>query len=193
MTMTSRSRPLLYLSLAIVCAPALLEHATVGQEASPPPSHQRWTNGLPADPSFFPIAVWLQSPVNALRYKSAGINLYVGLWRGPTVDQLAMLKEAGMSVICEQNATALKNKDNPIIVGWMHGDEPDNAQSLGQGKGYGPPIPPDTIVRDYQRIKLADSSRPVMLNLGQGVAWDNYIGRGVRRRHPEDYPKYIEG
>jgi hypothetical protein len=29
--------------------------------------------------------------------------------------------------------------------------------------------------------------------MGQGVAWDNYIGRGVRRNHPEDYPQYIKG
>ena len=36
-----------------------------------------------ADPSFFPIAVWLQSPAQAGRYKEAGINLYVALWRGP--------------------------------------------------------------------------------------------------------------
>jgi hypothetical protein len=33
----------------------------------------------------------------------------------------------------------------------------------------------------------------VFLNLGQGVAYDNYIGRGVRRNHPEDYPLYIRG
>jgi hypothetical protein len=32
-----------------------------------------------------------------------------------------------------------------------------------------------------------------LLNLGQAVAWDNYIGRGVRRNHPEDYPEYIRG
>jgi hypothetical protein len=25
------------------------------------------------------------------------------------------------------------------------------------------------------------------------VAWDDYIGRGVRRRHPEDYAEYIAG
>jgi hypothetical protein len=25
------------------------------------------------------------------------------------------------------------------------------------------------------------------------VAWDNYIGRGVRRNHPEDYPEYLRG
>jgi hypothetical protein len=37
-----------------------------------------------SDPNFFPLAVWLQSPNNAAKYKAAGINTYVGLWRGPT-------------------------------------------------------------------------------------------------------------
>ena len=83
--------------------------------------------------------------------------------------------------------------DDPAIIGWMHGDEPDNAQSLGQGKGYGPPIPPDKIIEDYKRIRSRDPSRPVLLNLGQGVAWDQWIGRGVRRNHPEDYLEYVKG
>src|SRR2546423_7241734 len=56
----------------------------------------RWKNGPPTDPKFFPIAVWLQSPKNAARYKAAGINTYVGLWRGPTEEQLQGLKDAGM-------------------------------------------------------------------------------------------------
>ncbi len=153
----------------------------------------RWARGLPTDESYFPIAVWLQDPRNAARYRAAGINLYVGLWRGPTSNQLAQLREAGMPVICAQNRLALEHKDNPIIVGWMHDDEPDNAQSLGEGKGYGPPVLPGTIVRDYERMRATDPSRPVMLNLGQAVAWDNYIGRGVRRNHPEDYPEYLKG
>src|SRR5262245_54635261 len=46
-----------------------------------------------ADPSFFPIAVWLQDPANASKYKDIGINVYVGLWRGPTEKQLAELKK----------------------------------------------------------------------------------------------------
>jgi hypothetical protein len=33
----------------------------------------------------------------------------------------------------------------------------------------------------------------VLLNLGQGVANDQYIGRGVRRNHPEDYREYLQG
>ena len=46
---------------------------------------------------------------------------------------------------------------------------------------------------DFKRIREREPSRPVLLNLGQGVAYDQYIGRGVRRNHPEDYSKYIQG
>jgi hypothetical protein len=155
-------------------------------------SYAHWKNGPSTSENYFPIAVWLQNPANAARYKAAGINLYVGLYNGPTSNHLATLQKAGVSVICGQRR-GLEYKDNPIIVGWMHGDEPDNAQSLGQGKGYGPPILPEVIVRNYERIRADDPTRPVLLNLGQGVAYDNYIGRGVRRRHLEDYPEYIKG
>jgi hypothetical protein len=185
------TRPTLVLLLTLCCL------ANAGRAQEPKLATERtvpkWKNGPPGEEGYFPIAVWLQDPKNAARYKAAGINLYVGLWRGPTSNQLAELQRAGMSVICGQNRAGLENKDHPSIVGWMHGDEPDNAQSLGQGKGYGPPILAEKIVSDYERIRAADPTRPVLLNLGQGVAWDNYIGRGVRRNHPEDYPEYIKG
>lgn len=145
------------------------------------------------DPGVFPIAVWLQNPANAPRYQQAGVNLYVGLWRGPTEDQLAELKRHDMRVICGQNRVGLAHRDDATIVGWMHGDEPDNAQSRRDGRGYDPPILPARIVEDYQRLKRADPSRPVLLNLGQGVAWDGWYGRGVRTNHPEDYPEYVRG
>jgi hypothetical protein len=151
------------------------------------------TSGVLNDPNFFPLAVWLQSPANAARYKAAGINTYVGLWRGPTEEQLTQLKQQGMHVICSQNAAGLAHKDDPTIIAWMHGDEPDNAQRIRGEKGYGPPILPAKIVEDYRQRKEVDPSRPVLLNLGQGVAWDQYIGRGVRRNHPEDYAEYVQG
>lgn len=182
-------RERLALVLAIV---AILSCLAAG--ADPAASgYQTWTHGPSTDPGYFPIAVWLQNPQNAARYKQAGINTFVGLWRGPTEVQLNQLAAAGMKLICDQNKVALQNLDNPVIIGWMHGDEPDNAQSLGEGKGYGPPVPAETIVKDYLRIRAADPTRPVMLNLGQGVAWDGWYGRGVRTNHPEDYPGYIEG
>jgi hypothetical protein len=155
--------------------------------------YMKWENGPPHDAGFFPIAVWLQNPGKAQRYRAAGFNTYVGLWNGPTENQLADLKKAGMKVICHQNEVGLKHVDDPTLVGWMHGDEPDNAQSLGRGKGYGPPIPTNKIIEDYERIRRADASRPVLLNLGQGVAWDGWHGRGVRTNHPEDYVEYVKG
>ncbi|MBP7827302.1 MAG: hypothetical protein KA236_12190 [Verrucomicrobia bacterium] len=151
-------------------------------------THSPWNQ-----PDFFPIGVWLQSPANAGRYRAAGINTYVGLWKGPTEAQLTALKQAGLYVICDQNKVALRNLDQSSIIAWMHGDEPDNAQSLGEGRGWGPPIPPAQIVADYHRLRTADPTRPVLLNLGQGVAWDGWHGRGVRSNHPEDYPEYLKG
>jgi hypothetical protein len=165
--------------------------------SQPSPGHASlyaaWKNGPSSQPDYFPIAVWLQDPRNADRYKQAGINLYVGLWKGPTEQQLAALKAAGMQLVCDQNEVGLKHKDDPTIVGWMHGDEPDNAQALPGGKGYGPPIEPKRIIEDYRKLVAADPTRPVMLNLGQGVAWDGWYGRGVRTRHPEDYTEYVKG
>ncbi|MEE8450532.1 MAG: hypothetical protein V3R99_01420 [Thermoguttaceae bacterium] len=152
-----------------------------------------WKNGPDKSADFFPIAVWLQAPKNAVKYKAIGINLYVGLWNGPTEAQLVELRESRMPVICGLNAYAAEHLDERIIVGWMHGDEPDNAQSLGRGKGYGPPIPPERIVEDFEKIKAKDPTRPVVLNLGQAVAWDGWHGRGVRTNHPEDYPRYVKG
>jgi hypothetical protein len=82
-----------------------------------------------ANPNIFPIAVWLQDPARARRYRKIGINLYVGLWKGPTETQLAALKKHGMKVICTQNAIGLRYSDDPTIVAWMHGDEPARRRS----------------------------------------------------------------
>lgn len=154
-----------------------------------------WTHGLPTDPNYFPIAVWLQGPQNAKRYQEAGINLYVGLWQGPTEKQLTDLKQAGMPVICAQNEVGLSHVDDPIIVGWMHGDEPDNAQPVKDAQGrnaWGPCIPPQRIVEDYERMRKVDPTRPVMLNLGQGVANDQWHGRGAGAKL-SDYETYVKG
>ena len=50
----------------------------------------------------------------------------------------------------------------------------------------------DGSVRPLE-IKKNDPSRPVIVNLGQGVAWQDYNGRGERTGHLEDYPEYIKG
>lgn len=147
------------------------------------------------NPDTFPIAVWLQEPSQAAKYRAAGFNLYIGLWQGPTEAQLATLKSAEMPVVCDQNDIGLKHRNDPLIVAWMHQDEPDNAQEVTDAsgkKGYGPCVPPATVVDRYRAMKAADGSRPVMLNLGQGVANDQWIGRGNGARL-DDYKTYVQG
>jgi hypothetical protein len=159
-----------------------------------PAYYGRWQHGLPGDTSYFPIAVWLQSPSNAAAYTATGINLYIGLWQGPTLTQLQDLKAANMQVMCEQNSVALANLTGAgtCIAGWTMGDEPDNAQSNGSG-GYDPCISPDTIKAQYARWRAADSTRPVFLNLGRGVSDVGWYGRGTCTNHTEMYPEYIKG
>ena len=169
----------------------LLGALAVAQTQGKAPRAARFPNGLPTAPSFFPIGVWLQSPHNAARYRDLGINLYVGLYRGPTTAQLEALEAAGMKVICQQNEVGLAWRGK-AIVGWMHGDEPDNAQGR-RFDGYAPPIEPWRVVAEYERMHRADPTRPVLLNLGQGAAWDGWWGRGERCNHPEDYPEYLKG
>ncbi|NUQ01852.1 MAG: hypothetical protein HUU35_18555, partial [Armatimonadetes bacterium] len=48
------------------------------------------------------------------------------------------------------------------------------------------------VVADYQRLKERDPSRPVLLNLGQGVANDQWRGRGSGARQ-DDYLTYVQG
>lgn len=167
--------------------------ATAGSSRPYLNPYEKWSNGPNPhpDPSYFPIGVWLQSPQRAPQYKEAGINCYVGLWQGPTEEQLTGLREHRMPVICDQNEVGLKHKDDPIIIAWSHQDEPDNAQPRPEG-GYGPPVDPDVIIEKYKEMAAADPSRPVFLNLGQGVANDDWIGRGPDASL-DDYPEYCKG
>jgi hypothetical protein len=140
-----------------------------------------WTRGVPTDPSFFPIGVWLQLPSHASELQKIGVNVYVGNNAGTDplmASDLANLKSLGMYAIIGQDSVGLANIDDPTIIGWwMTPDEPDNAQSNGMG-GYGPPVAPATLVTERQTYMKADPTRPVWLGLGQGVAYDNWEGRG---------------
>jgi hypothetical protein len=181
--------------LAAVAAPSVRAAAeTPAELADPGPNpYGRWSNGPNPnpDPSYFPIGVWLQEPDLAPQYQQAGINLYVGLWQGPTAEQLATLAGHGMPVIAAQNPAGLGHGAGNPLVGWSQQDEPDNAQPLPEG-GYGPPVDPAVIVDIYHQMMRADRTRPVLLNLGQGVANDDWIGRGPDASL-DDYPKYVKG
>ncbi len=129
--------------------------------------------------SFFPVAVWLQSPENAMKYKQdGGINMYTGLWKQLDEKQFHLLKDAGIKLICNQNEFGLAHKTDPTIFGWMNGDEPDNAQWNSQTKSYDPCIKPELIIGQYNNVKKKDPDHPYYLNLGQGVSYTGWVGRG---------------
>lgn len=137
---------------------------------------------------FFPIAVWAQNPEHASAYRAHGINMYINIHGGLDAKKLALLKEAGMRVIAHQNSYGLTQSDEPLIYGWMHGDEPDNAQRSKTQKGkWEPCLDPADIIRAYQRIRKNDPSRPVYLNVGRGVAYTDWVGRGVCRGRTDMY------
>jgi len=158
-----------------------------------------WSNGPPTGPSYFPVAVWLQRPENATLWKDAGVNLYIGLWDGPTEGQLTTLYSADMQVIASQNSTAVAWKDitladgSPLIVGYNQQDEPDNCQP--DGNDWGPPVPTSTIQQRYSQMRANDPTRPVFLNLSQGPGWDSatWPGQGGYIDPDTDYPAYILG
>lgn len=141
-----------------------------------------YTRGVPTDPGFFPIAVWLQGAWHAPeRLARMGINVYVGnnVEANPlTARDLKTLEASGVYAIVGQDAVGLASVDSPVIIGWwMSPDEPDNAQSNGWG-GYGPSVDPAAIMAKYNSMKAADGTRPIYIGLGQGVAYDGWTGRG---------------
>ena len=188
------------IGIAILVMVFISSNILCSEEGSTMPTntnaYSKWKYGLSKDENYFPIAVWLQNPDNASKYKEIGINLYVGLWKGPTEEQLKALSDAEMPVICSQTKVGLEHIDDPIVVGWMHGDEPDNAQLVKDPKtgkeSWGSPVPPQRIVDDYEKLRQKDPSRPIMLNLGQGVANDEWHGRG-NGAHIDDYLTYVKG
>lgn len=146
------------------------------------------------DTGIFPIAVWLQNPDNAKHYhQEGGINMYIGLWNPLDEKQLKLVKEAGIQLICEQNDFALAHRSDPAIYGWMHGDEPDNAQWNEITKSYDPCISPDDVINYYEEVKQKDADHPYYLNLGQGVSYTTWIGRGECTGRTDMYPQYLKG
>jgi hypothetical protein len=154
-----------------------------------------WSNGIPTDPAFFPIAVWLQGSWHATELAQLGVNIYVGNNAGTdsmAVSDLTTIKKLGMYAIIGQDSVGLADimdatVASTVIGWWMSPDEPDNAQTLSGG-GYGPPVSPATLVTQYNAYKAKDPTRPVFLGLGQGVAYDNWEGRGS---NPPAEAKYV--
>ena len=155
--------------------------------------YERFEHGPPSDAAFFPIAVWLQSPDRAQDYAAIGINTYIGLWEGPTEDQLSMLAAAKMPVACDQNDVGLAHVDDHGIIAWTQQDEPDNAQTAASGNGYEPCIPPARSRAATTRSSEGRDSAGVPQPRPGRRARLHRLGQRMRRHAPADYPEYLAG
>ncbi len=152
------------------------------------PHPRQFANGLPNEVGFFPIAVWLQQPSNAAAFSDIGINTFIGLWHPPTEAGLAQIESHGLHLIVQQTPEAIALRHKRVIRGWLHVDEPDNAQPIGGG-GHGDCIMPEDVVQAYSETRAIDPTRPVYLNFGQAVANPRWFGRGPKCSMivPRDY------
>ena len=76
--------------------------------------YAQWKNGPSTNADYFPIGVWVQNPKNAERYKAAGINLFVGLWRG--LGHAITSPEAFRLIIVAKLAEAESQSKNGSLV-----------------------------------------------------------------------------
>ena len=141
------------------------------------------------DPSFFPLAVWWQTTSVASQYKDAGVNMYV-TGEQLTAVTLGILKAADMKVICCQYPYALSQVNEKAIYGWIHyKDEPDNSNV----DYFGDCTPISVVINNYKTMKAADPTRPVYLNLGMGVSYLSWAGRGSCANQWWQYADTITG
>ena len=141
------------------------------------------------DPSYFPIAVWWQTTSVASQYRDAGINMYV-TGEQLTETTLGVLKAADMKVICCQYPYPLSQVNEKAIYGWIHyKDEPDNSNV----DYYGDCTPISVVINNYKTMKAADPTRPVYLNLGMGVSYLSWAGRGSCANQWWQYADTITG
>lgn len=134
--------------------------------------YEAFRNGLPSDPKFFPLGLWIGSvtaPEEALRERSLGLNLYVDLAGGSRLDFLS------------EGQYALTSWRDPLSRGAVLADEPDMWAGAGDGEwtGHYPGqgeicVEPDTacgytIQRDLDQA--VDQHRMTYANYGKGVTF----------------------
>jgi hypothetical protein len=81
----------------------------------------KFSNGLPTDPAFFPIAVWFESvvdPADVNTDKAAGLNTYIQL---TDTSDTSLVRNAGMHAILDDPSL----KHGAETGGWMLADEAD--------------------------------------------------------------------
>lgn len=178
--------------------PAPTAPAPVGGQFTPA-YYSRWANGPTPDAGFFPIGVWSQDPnrtrngrTNALNYRDAGINTFVGLWDFPTrsdsESRLSTIKAAGMQAWASGGATLTSAS---ALTGHQLGDEQDMNKAGPCGTGCNS-VP---VAAEAATAHTTDPTRPVYNNFGKGFALYPWVGyhMDVGPESEDDLKRYCAG
>jgi hypothetical protein len=166
-------------------APAL--PAPAGNGEFTPAYYDRFAGGLPASPSFFPIAVWQQQPTrvrngrsNAANYKSIGINTFAGLWDFPndtaSAGNLAAVEANGMYALgggdegaAADAKTIAGMAGNGAWTGFELGDEQDMSTDPSH-------IAPAQVTAWASALHRARPARLVYNNFGKAFSLFPWVG-----------------
>jgi hypothetical protein len=101
-----------------------------------------YPTGLPNDPTFFPIGVWLETVIDSSQVamdRSVGLNLYVALAHDEVAD-LDAIESGGMHLLLQADEWADDPRaDNPAVDGWLVYDEADLMYRAGWDEWTGTP------------------------------------------------------
>lgn len=182
--------PILFMGLGINNSEAQVKKALQPQSA----------DAMFADkPSFFPLAVWLQSTTRAAEYKAIGVNMYVGIWEGLNSRNFSDYQDMGIPVMGhvrdgQEYIYDLPAEEKEFIYAWTNPlDEPDNPKADKDGN-WTVYTSPDDVVEQYENMKaIAHDGKPIFLGLGSGVSDINWVGRGDNTGKWEMYPEKDNG
>ena len=84
-------------------------------------------------------AEWMQNPVNATRFRDAGINLFIGLWNGPTEEQLTAEGDKSPGVLLSSGYIA-GGAIAGIVIAFMAGVLGDTQNKIDDWAKHNNPV-----------------------------------------------------
>jgi hypothetical protein len=107
---------------------------------------------------FLPIMQWLQSASRIEYQKTLGINTFVG--NGGSDSSAEYLAECrAQGVWCVLDPEDMSVSDDPALLGWIFGDEPDLDSNA---------VEPERILEQYESIKAQDDAHVTLLTVTSG-------------------------
>lgn len=177
-----KKRNLAMALLAVVVAGLLLHKSQAAGRLDP--ARGRPALDLPED--YFPLGIFFQQPTRLDQYRAIGINLWMRPNGEMSVADLERFRQAGVRVIPALSEGFPVDHAGETVIAWALPGEPDNARLQPDGS-WGACASPEEISKEAERVRTLDSTRPLFLNFGRGVALPDWVGRGSCKGNHEDW------